>query len=432
MSAAERLAEVYEASRRAPDPFETALELPARLFLSPAQTATWKTPSAAVRRAIAPAAAAIAEIQPLWTASLVDRGEDGGVRAVWSPDFRPAALLSTNGPGSPPRGPWKPWAIRRGLGMRSDPDDLADLDAQRFLTGLDAYDRHEIVALSSVHGLPVAGRWKAGGVLDTKGSQIEPPPGFRLRDIERTTLTGELKADNPADLRDWTAIYQPRPLSVTELSLSALGGSVNFDTTFVPPAAARTKAGNLFDAFSVERWRQRTVLGRDVLVEVVYKGFLFPLGHSASLVKITERLIVDAGDGAPTAVLIQRKFLKVGDPVKTYPAEGQPNRSRRWSCQELEILTLTTPDLVDPDSDLGENSSCPDGPLEVSRPGSNGRLIFNRPGARGMCFWPGSLPGTEARSRSRCASRARPCRCAFRSCSWTTRPPTTRRPWPRW
>ncbi|TFZ59024.1 hypothetical protein E4V01_08510 [Methylorubrum sp. Q1] len=406
VSTTERLAEVYEASRHEPGPFETALELPARLHLSPAQTATWKTPSAAVQRAIAPAGAAGAEVRPLWTASLVDVGEDAGVRAVWSPDFRPAALLSADGPGSPPRGPWKPWAIRRGLGTRSD---LAELEGQRFLTGLDAYDRHEVVALSSVHGLPVAGRWKAGGGLDTKGSQIEPPPGFRLRDIERTTGDGQLAGE---DLRDWTAIYQPRPLSVTELSLSALGGSINLDTTFVPPAAARTKAGNLFDAFSVERWRQRTVLGRDVVVEVVYKGFLFPLGHTASLVKLTERLIVDAGDGAPTAVLIQRKFLKVADPVKTYPAEGQPNRSRRWSCQELEILTLTTPDLVDPAAELGGTADCPGGPLEVEDVLASGRLTFTGPGATGLCFWPriAGRDGAEVWFEMRVAGEAVPLR----------------------
>ncbi|KTS41913.1 hypothetical protein NS230_28240, partial [Methylobacterium indicum] len=53
VSAMVRMAEVHGSSRAAPDAFETALELPARLFLSPAQTATWKTPSPGIRRALA-------------------------------------------------------------------------------------------------------------------------------------------------------------------------------------------------------------------------------------------------------------------------------------------------------------------------------------------------------------------------------------------
>ena len=43
---------------------------------------------------------------------------------------------------------------------------------------------------------------------------------------------------------------------------------------------------NLYDALSIDRWQHWSVLGRDTYTEVVYKGFLFPLGFRASLVKI--------------------------------------------------------------------------------------------------------------------------------------------------
>ncbi|KTS09340.1 hypothetical protein, partial [Methylobacterium indicum] len=317
-----------------------------------------------------PARSPAPQPRALWTARLFEARSAGGVRAIWSPDFRPEALLpDARGAGAPPRGPWKPWAIRRSLGGRSLPAQLAELDAQRFRTGLDASDRHELVVLSSVPGLPVMGRRGPKGDLDPKGSQIDPPPGFRLADLRLETLDGK-----PGQGRDYSAIYDPRELSITELSLSALGGCLNLDTTFVPPASARRLDGSdLFDAFTVERWRQRTVLGRDVLVEVVYKGFLFPLGHSASLVKLTERTFVGVGD-APVAVQIQRMFLKVGDPAKPYPAQGQPNRARRWPCGGIEILTVTTPDLVDPDGDAPDGPVCGQGgEVTVER---NGRLTF--------------------------------------------------------
>lgn len=427
VSAAMRLAEVHGASRKAPDLFETALELPARLFLSPAQTATWKTPSPGIRRALAalpplsgaqarPAGSPAPQPRALWTARLFEAGTAGGVRAIWSPDFRPEALLprpAEEGPpdaqaaGAPPRGPWKPWAIRRSLGGRSPVGYLAELDGQRFRNGLDANDRHELVVLSSVPGLPVVGRRGPKGELDRKGSQIDPPPGFRLADLKIETLDGTAGASDI--LRDYSAIYDPRELSVIELSLSALGGCLNLDTAFVPPASARRwNDADLFDAFTVERWRQRTVLGRDVLVEVVYKGFLFPLGHGASLVKLTERTFVRVGD-TPVAVQIQRMFLKVGDPLKAYPAQGQPNRARRWPCGGIEILTVTTPDLVDPSADVPDSLSCGDpGTVTVA---ASGRLDFAG-GSPGLCFWPrtASREGAEVWFEMRVSGEAVPVR----------------------
>ena len=41
--------------------------------------------------------------------------------------------------------------------------------------------------------------------------------------------------------------------------------------------------------FEVEEWRHRAAVGQDHYVRVVYKGYLFPFGHRASLIKVTER-----------------------------------------------------------------------------------------------------------------------------------------------
>ena len=351
---AQRLAEVYATSSREPDTFETAIELPFRLFLSPAQDATWMTSAPRVRRD-AGLPEDVEAFRELWTARLTGSDEAAGLRAVWSPDYRPEALLSTDAPGAPPIGAYAPWALPRSYGVRQRPAR----PIERFRTGLESFDRHELVILSSIHGLPVLGRRAINGELAPDANQIDPPAGFRLQGLQPylpppPAAEAQAKANQPPangreTPQDLTAIYRPKPLSVTELSLSALGGNLDIDAVFQPPAAARAENGrNLFDALSIERWRQRTVLGRDIVVEVVYKGFLFPLGHRASLVKLTERRFMAVpGRESPVAILVQRQFLRVGKPEKRFQAEGQPNRASRWPCDRVTILTRQSPDLVD-------------------------------------------------------------------------------------
>ncbi|MEY9607016.1 hypothetical protein ABIF74_011769 [Bradyrhizobium japonicum] len=390
--------------------FETSIELPFRLMLSPAQDAAWRTPLGL------PSDLKLARGQgdmarpgppiPLWYTQLDEAPGSSSVRAIWSPDFRPEALLDRD-VGHPPHGPWAPWAMPRSVTAR-DPyksdEDVLPLPGQgdkpptkppeRFRTGLDVADRHELVALSSLHGLPARGRRKEDGTL-ADGSQINPPPGFKLRHAE-------IEALKPGQVQDdYSAIYRPQPFGVEELTLTALGGSLDADTSFVPPASAKIvpvlewdpgnpKPGkNLFDAFAIERWRQNTRLGRDIRVEVVYKGFLFPFGHRASLVKLTERRFVAASvglDAGPLAFLVQRFFLRIGTPIKTYPSLAQPNGGRRWPVERLEILTRVTPDILDP------ADATPAEPDKKWYEAPNGR-IFLREAANGsilpgLVFWP--------------------------------------------
>lgn len=377
---AQRLAEVYAASSQAPDLFQTAIELPFRLFLSPAQDATWITPAPRVRRGAGFHNDDIGLFRELWTARLGGSDNSAGVRAVWSPDFRPEAFLPNAPVGAPPLGPHAPWSLPRRFGSRYAPDGGIDID--QFRTGLEPFDRHELVALTSVYGLPVLGRRSPNGGLAIDSDQIEPPPGFLLQDLE-------LHKDGKRET-DLSAIYRPKPIAVNELSLSALGGNLDIDGSFQPPAAARDRQSrNLFDALSIERWRQRTVLGRDILVEVVYKGFLFPIGHRASLVKLTERRFEQVeGRDSPLAVLTQRLFLRISKPEKRFMAEGQPNSGVRWPCERIVMLTRQSPDLVD-----ARSYSPMDKPTRGVLP--RGRIEL--PGKAGFCLWPrtSARPGSE-------------------------------------
>ncbi|WP_146006713.1 hypothetical protein [Bradyrhizobium forestalis] len=405
VTAPQRLAEVA-ASVRPPGLYETSIEMPFRLMLSPAQDAAWRTPLGLPPIAKLAPAKDVRWSQsapvPLWFAQLDEAPGSSSMRAIWSPDFRPEALLDPD-LGGPPHGPWAPWAMAREVTARNPytkPEPVSAFpgqkpdpkDPERFRTGLDVADRHELVALTSLHGLPVRGRRKEDGTL-ADGSQINPPPGFKLR----YAATESLKTEPPDD---YSAIYRPKPLGVGELTLTALGGSFDADTNFVPPASAKivpvsewpTAHGPgkpLFDAFSVERWQQSTRLGRDIRVEVVYKGFLFPVGHRASLVKLTERRFMMGPGGlaaGPVAFLVQRFFLRIGAPIKTFPALAQPNEGRRWPVERLEILTRVTPDVLDP------ADAAPSDTSKRWEEAASGRIFLRQSGGApllpGLVFWP--------------------------------------------
>ena len=356
---AARLKGIVEAYGSEPDEgLRTALRVPARLRLSPAGGASF-VPS--------PPPGAAGPV-PLWRAEMREvGGRRPTLRAIGSTDFVPGAFDRTGRP--PDRGPGPSWIPGR----------------TRFRAALDAYDRHAIVGLSGLHGLPVIPRRNGDGTLHS--SQVVPPPSYRLKE-----------GLDPTDEKD-QAIYIPEPLPTRLLTLSAMGATLDLDARFTPPAALRDKGGaNLFEAFSVERWRSRIVLGREIVTEVLYKGFLFPLGHRATLVKVTERRFESPSPGipgGPVAFLSQRLFIQVASPTKTYGAVGQPFAGRGWPARSVEFVTRQTPDLIEPflprmDGPGGAYTEHPRGTLR-------------RLGGSGLVFWPRTHfgPGGDVRFRVR-------------------------------
>jgi hypothetical protein len=431
VTAQQRLTDV-EASLRAPDSLETAIEIPARLVLSPSQTAQWRIPWTPLTCGPFPPSR-LGPI-PLWSVELVTQPTDPGVRAIYSPDLRAgfvrqklelaasnAARSQKNTPlvtpvsGPPPRGMRAPWTLgledggpaptksedlATKLGIEIHPseadENLPPLirylrrreDEKKnyhqsafFRSSLDAYDRHEIVVLSSAYGLPVSGKRDAMGKLLplNLSSQAEPPLVLQ-----------------PIDLAPGSALYRPRSLKIQELRLSALGGTLRHDTDFVPPTSAEHLVyGDLYDSLTVERWQHWVVLGRDVFAEVVYKGFLFPIGHRASLVKQTERVFLRATpDGSIRAYLEQRIFIRIGQPEKAFPALGQPNHGRQFPSRSVLLLTTVTPDLVDPSQDDGKQTD--QSSTTPVTPTSAGRLLADFPG---LVFWPRTAPYSGAEVR---------------------------------
>ena len=130
--------------------------------------------------------------------------------------------------------------------------------------------------------------------------------------------------------RDNAKITDPTPIDATRLYLSSLGAWLDLHAQWqTMPWSQQAMA-------SILTWDHEAPMGRDQYVRVAYPGYLFPFGHRATLVKVTERKIKEKPN--PRAALFQRKFIVVGEPVKTYAARNNP-------FKRVEIVPTITPDL---------------------------------------------------------------------------------------
>ena len=172
--------------------------------------------------------------------------------------------------------------------------------------------------------------------------------------------------------------YVPLASEAKRLHLTALGGLLDAEGSWT----------ELPDLIDLEQWKHQATLGRDHYVRVVYAGWLCPFGHAASLIKVTERRFqpLGADPSQRIAVLRQRFFVVVRQPVLPYSGKNHVNAGRNFPFTQVELLTRVTPDLVDPNSPscglatppLGDD---PYGPYPTSTP-PGAKITFR------MLFWP--------------------------------------------
>ena len=314
----------------APGPMQTAIEAPYRLMLSPNVMAGWvhsftqvsNQPTAAAVKPVSrqlratsgvltPIVSAALPRTELWHSRMAMRSGDGTFhdgRYVYGWDaagkFRVVAISANTDEYdhyATMRAIWSPDYLGKGTGPGANM-------AAKFLMSLDWADRYEIVRLTSDYDMVY---------------QDGPEKGRKLA---------------------------PKPVNAESFMLSSLGAWMN------------VRGGWDFHqglGFSVEEWRNRTAMGRDTYVRVVYKGYLYPFGHRASLVKVTERKIEQTGGGY-VAYLRQRMFIVVREPEKTFGAtgikipatgdHGEWSLDRRMPFKRVRITTLVTPNIQKPDN----------------------------------------------------------------------------------
>ncbi len=325
-----------------PGPFETAIELPYRVILSPSSNARWTTS----RIDMLPSEEPI----PLWSADINTKRGDPSFRAIWSPDVIPEVLSDAGGgrPKPPTRNSSPPW-LKLGPNERPSAPEQAD---HEFLMSTTAFNRHEMVLVSSVFGLPalmgISVDVDEAALKDPNKPYQPKPKDNSNKDASVVPSPKEIplfKDPNPKRLV-FEGLYVPRAITPRALGLTSFGGYLDSEGSWEPPAAH----ADLWPALNLERWRHQAILGRDTYVEIVSKGFLFPIGLRASYIEITERKFhTHPKYGFPIAVLIKRRYIQVSRPEKTYKALNQRHDGRGWPVKSLKMVTLTTPDLVRPE-----------------------------------------------------------------------------------
>jgi hypothetical protein len=190
--------------------------------------------------------------------------------------------------------------------------------------------------------------WSPDYPIDV-GPFLEPPKPFRmsLDPLDRQMLVRLMAGYNEVTPTRPPHAYTPRPSKVYRLTLSSLAGLLDSEGSWPAPRPANPPVG-------LEQWRHIATLGRDQYVRVVYAGFLMPFGHHASLIKVTERKF-ESTDSLRhrVAVLRQRFFIIVREPVKSYANAGTVPGWFDFPLKQVEILTHITPSLVAP-----ENAAC--------------------------------------------------------------------------
>jgi hypothetical protein len=279
-----------------PAALETALELPRRLIISPnlmpgGDLPAWTHASQPVVNA------GRAE---LWHTRLGRVHGTGGA-------FTEASSLAP----VPFRAVWSPDFIAAGALPGHDGDN------EPFEAAMSARDRAQIVILSSC--------------------------------FDGYTLTGANGTTKP---------YVPVPANAQSLFLSALGGWLlsrgawSYPVTYNAPPGAVELTGTTLDLIE---WDHIATQGRDHYVRIVYEGWLYPPGHQASLVKVTERKVLAPGGqsgnqaSSPVAYLRQRFYIVPREFDKTYPDAVFASQGREMPLAALlRLNTKVSPDLDPP------------------------------------------------------------------------------------
>jgi hypothetical protein len=129
------------------------------------------------------------------------------------------------------------------------------------------------------------------------------------------------------------------PITAEQLMLSATGGWLR-------------SAGMWRGAYpiSLSEWRHRATEGRDHYVKIVREGILFPFGHRAAVVKISERKVegLQADGNDPVAALRRRFYIIVRQLERTYAAGDYDADGREFPFPVVRFVTHVTPNIDTP------------------------------------------------------------------------------------
>ncbi|WP_242154011.1 hypothetical protein [Sphingomonas sp. BAUL-RG-20F-R05-02] len=190
----------------------------------------------------------------------------------------------------------------------------------------------------------------AGSADDATGTRLEVPAGLILT-VDAADGGADAATAPIAGATDTTGLWQIelhgvdglvrlRPLAARDLGLNGtlaltyderlriVGSGTGVTGTLSMGALGASLDAEL--ASDTFRWSHHTAQGRDQRVMIESKGLLYPLGHRARSVSISERTI---GDEAGAAAAIRTfRYIVVDEPVRSTPRED-------FRFAQVEILT---------------------------------------------------------------------------------------------
>jgi len=329
---------------RPPSAAETIIEAPFRMLLSPNTTGAWAHSSKPV---VSPRTGRA----ELWHTRLGVRGSDGIRDDGNAPtEVKEGETITTST-----------------MGAVTQNDFVFEGESNlRAVRAVWARDEHFL----QYETTPGSGTWFEETKAEYADSGFKSRPKHFPSNPDDWAFRASLDATDRFDIVQlsanyWIRDYTPKPIRVDRLMLSALGAWMNVRGAWTIPAAPCVGKDNGTiptvegDYLSVEEWRHRMAMGRDTYVRVVYKGYLFPFGHQASLIKVTERKFHRNKPGNP-AYLRQRMYIVVREPERTYlgtgltipSGNGLPNRQLdlEMPLMRVKLQTLVTPNIDPPEA----------------------------------------------------------------------------------
>ncbi|MFK4687755.1 hypothetical protein [Streptomyces pristinaespiralis] len=229
-------------------------------------------------------------------------------------------------------------ALSRGRPIRpaSPPgatDTALELPWRMIFSLEDRLGGHEVTSVHPVLPVTLAG---VSGLWRARLVASRPEPGTPVQDASLglraidpdTAKTADPAFSTPLGRAERIRLAEQaslRPARATRLEMSALGGTLS--------------AIGLWENF---QWEHEAVLGRDVRVRTVTSGVLYPLGHRAKYVELSERIFDQTAGNA--AVLRSLFVLTITEPIRHPPSEGPA--ARAFPFGDVEITTLAYPDLA--------------------------------------------------------------------------------------
>ena len=146
----------------------------------------------------------------------------------------------------------------------------------------------------------------------------------------------------------------PANLGNIALNNAAIGGLPGLSGT-ITVGGATIILPDLGTQLDLSEWVHVATQARDHYVRIVYEGRLYPFGHRAALIKITERkfrnFTLPDGTVTPVAYMVQKMYIVVRERVRDFsdaPLMALTDDGRAMPLKRVRLTTTVTPTITFP------------------------------------------------------------------------------------